>query len=64
VGLQAGHWLNEEKPAELGRLQPGATGGGKQEWEVNLAIVERTKALLEAAGVEVDLLPTTVPMRY
>jgi N-acetylmuramoyl-L-alanine amidase len=64
VGLQAGHWLNEQTPPELGRLQPGAVGGGKEEWEVNLDLAQRTKAILEAAGVEVDLLPTTVPERY
>ena len=64
VGLQAGHWLVEQTPAELRGLQAGTSGGGRQEWEVNLDIARRTKSLLEAAGVEVDLLPTTVPMRY
>src|SRR5262245_15422224 len=33
VGLQAGHWRNEEVPPELGRLQGGSFGGGKQEWQ-------------------------------
>ena len=64
VGLQAGHWLTEQVPAELRGLGHGATGGGKMEWEVNLDLARRTKALLEAQGVEVDLLPTTVPVRY
>jgi N-acetylmuramoyl-L-alanine amidase len=64
VGLQAGHWLNEDVPPELGRLQGGAVGGGKQEWEVNLDIAQRTAALLESAGVQVDVLPATVPPRY
>jgi N-acetylmuramoyl-L-alanine amidase len=64
VGLQAGHWLVEQSPGELSRLQAGTSGGGKQEWEVNLDIAQRAKLLLEAAGVEVDLLPATVPMRY
>ena len=64
VGLQAGHWLTEQAPPELSRLQHGATGGGKQEWEVNLDLARRTKTLLEAAGVAVDLLPATVPPRY
>jgi N-acetylmuramoyl-L-alanine amidase len=64
VGLQAGHWLVEESPPELGRLQPGAVGGGKQEWEVNLDLAQRAKLLLEEAGVEVDLLPSTIPVRY
>src|SRR5581483_5672296 len=64
VGLQAGHWLVEQVPFELRGLQGGTSGGGKQEWEVNLDLALRTKALLEAAGVEVDVLPTTVPQRY
>lgn len=64
VGLQAGHWLVEQTPAELERLQPGAVGGGKQEWEVNLEIARRARDLLEADGFQVDLLPATVPIRY
>ena len=64
MGLQASHWLTEQVPAELRGLQHGATGGGKMEWEVNLDLARRTKTLLEARGVEVDLLPTTVPVRY
>jgi N-acetylmuramoyl-L-alanine amidase len=64
VGLQAGHWQNDQVPPELQRLQAGSSGGGKQEWEVNLEIARRTRALLEADGYEVDLLPATVPIRY
>ncbi len=64
VGLQAGHWLTDQVPAELGRLQGGAVGGGKQEWEVNLDVAQRTAALLEATGVQVDVLPATVPPHY
>ena len=64
VGLQAGHWLTDQVPPELGRLQNGAVGGGKQEWEVNLDIARRAAALLEANGIGVDVLPATVPPRY
>src|SRR5205807_5807509 len=64
IGLQAGHWQNDQVPPELGRLQAGAVGGGKQEWQVNLDVAERTAALLQASGVEVDVLPATVPPRY
>ncbi len=64
VGLQAGHWRNEEVPPELGRLQQGASGGGKAEWEVNLDVAQRTAALLEDSGLEVDVLPATVPPHY
>ena len=64
VGLQAGHWLTDQVPPELGRLQNGAAGGGKQEWEVNLDIARRAAALLETSGIDVDVLPATVPPRY
>jgi hypothetical protein len=64
VGLQAGHWRVEETPAELRGLGAGASAGGKAEWEVNLDIAERTAALLRASGVEVEILPTTVPIEY
>lgn len=66
VGLQVGHWKNEELPAELERLKgsTGATGGGKAEWEVNLAIAELTAETLRAQGIVVDILPATVPPQY
>jgi hypothetical protein len=64
VGLQAGHWRNDEVPPELGRLEGGAVGGGKQEWEVNLDVARRAAALLEAASIQVDVLPATVPPSY
>lgn len=66
VGLQAGHWQYASAPDELAdlRTNPGAYGGGKWEWEVNLDIAERTAEYLRAAGVEVDVLPTTIPVRY
>src|SRR3954453_15019850 len=64
VGLQAGHWLTEQVPAELRGLGPGATGCGKSEWEVNLDLAQRTAEILEVNGVEVDILPTTLPVEY
>jgi N-acetylmuramoyl-L-alanine amidase len=66
VGLQVGHWKNEEVPEELQRLlgNTGATGGGKAEWEVNYAIAQETARLLESQGISVDILPTTVPKEY
>lgn len=66
VGLQVGHWKNSELPDELGRLRgnTGATGGGKSEWEVNLAIAEETKKILTQQNIEVDILPSTVPSKY
>ena len=64
VGLQAGHWLTNEAPYELRRLSPGTSAGGWAEFEVNLLIARRVAAMLEAAGVQVDILPTTIPPRY
>src|SRR3990167_7682509 len=67
VGLQVGHWKREELPDELKRLRErggGASGGGKAEWETNLAIAEETKEFLEAEGVIVDILPSTIPPAY
>lgn len=64
IGLQAGHWLTEQVPSELRGLGGGATGGGKQEWQVNLDVAQRTAALLEDAGFQVDVLPTTLPEHY
>ncbi|MBI2756883.1 MAG: N-acetylmuramoyl-L-alanine amidase [Chloroflexi bacterium] len=64
VGLQAGHWLTDQVPPELSRLQGGSSGGGYQEWEVNLQIARYAASLLEEQGIIVDVLPTTVPERY
>ncbi|GIW59261.1 MAG: hypothetical protein KatS3mg087_0327 [Patescibacteria group bacterium] len=66
VGLQVGHWKNNELPAELSKLigNTGASGGGKWEWEVNLKIAEQTKMELEELGVVVELIPATVPPKY
>ncbi len=67
VGIQVGHWKNSEVPEELSGLKRsggGAQGGGKTEVETVLIIAQKVKALLEAKGVVVDLLPATVPADY
>ena len=64
VGLQAGHWLVEQVPAELRGLGHGATGGGKAEWEVNLDVARRVADLLRAADVDAEVLPATIPAEY
>jgi N-acetylmuramoyl-L-alanine amidase len=66
VGLQVGHWQNDQLPEELERLRgnTGSSGGGKSEWQVNLAIAEHTQALLQAADIEVDILSATIPPSY
>lgn len=66
VGLQVGHWKNNEVPAELSNLlgNTGAQGRGMMEWEVNYAIAVETAEILRSEGVIVDILPTTVPPEY
>ena len=66
IGLQAGHYLFEQAPPELLSLRrnPGAPGGGRLEWQVTIDLAERAAELLRANGVEVDVLPTTIPIRY
>lgn len=65
VALQAGHWLASEAPDEQAGLRNNGTrGGGKQEWEVNLAIAERSAELLRQRGYIVEVLPTTIPPSY
>lgn len=66
VGVQAGHWRTEELPDELAsfRTSTGASAGGVDEVDINLGIARRVAALLEARGVRVDVLPSTVPPGY
>jgi N-acetylmuramoyl-L-alanine amidase len=65
IALQAGHWRAHEAPDELDGLKTGGThAAGIAEWEVNLALAERTGEMLEALGYEVDILPAVVPPDY
>jgi hypothetical protein len=66
VGIQAGHWKCEEFPAELASLRTstGAAGKGWREVDINLQLSRKVIVLLEARGIEVDLLPATVPPDY
>jgi hypothetical protein len=66
VGLQAGHYQTTDAPDELASLRrnPGAPGGGRIEWQVTIDLAERAAEILRASGVEVDVLPTKIPVRY
>lgn len=66
VGLQVGHLFIDQLPEDQARLrgQTGASAGGYREVDINLAVVQRTAAILEANGVTVDILPATVPRDY
>ena len=66
VGIQVGHWKSNELPDELEQLRgnTGSSGGGKSEWEVNFAIAEQLELILIREGIQVDILPATVPKGY
>lgn len=67
VALQVGHWKLQEMPDEFANLRRtggGTSGGGKAEWEVNLAVAEIAGEQLRAAGVTVEILPATIPPDY
>ncbi len=66
VGIQAGHWKIAQLPDELAGLRTatGTSGGGVAEWELNLDIANRVAALLQAEGVNADVLPATIPPGY
>lgn len=67
VGLQVGHWQNDQVPSELSNLTRnggGAAWGGLSERDVVYEIVQLTAARLREAGVVVDILPATVPPGY
>jgi len=66
VGLQVGHLDAAEQPEELAALRT-STGGhfdGVDEVDVNLEVAVRVASLLERRGLEVDVLPATVPPGY
>jgi hypothetical protein len=67
VGIQAGHWRNDEVPEELEGIKKnggGAVGGGKSERDIVLIIAEKVAAILRAEGIAVDVVPATVPPGY
>lgn len=66
VGIQIGHWKSNELPDELQRLRTstGTAAGGVTELGVNLDIGQRVADLLRQRGIEVDVLPATVPPGY
>ena len=53
-------------PPELRRLeaQTGTSGGGVNEWQLNLDIANRVAAILRGRGYAVDIIPTLVPTNY
>jgi hypothetical protein len=67
IGIQVGHWMTDQVPAELGTritFQTGTSWAGVDEVDVNMDIAQRIKAQLTARGYLVDILPTTIPPGY
>ncbi len=66
IGIQVGHWNQDQLPSEQARIRrdSGTYREGVNEWELNYMVAERAKPILEAAGVQVDLLPATIPPGY
>jgi len=67
IGIQVGHWMTDQVPAELGTritFQTGTSWAGVQEVDVNMDIAQRVKAQLTARGYIVDIIPTTMPVGY
>ena len=66
VGIQIGHYKIKEVPPALAPISRdlGTYGGGRDEVDVAYDVANLLAPLLRAGGVEVDLLPTTVPTGY
>ena len=56
VGLVAGHWSTDPQKYDPGAVCPD----GLTEVEINLAIAQLVKALLEGQGYEVDILEAEI----
>lgn len=66
VALQVGHWQRHQLPEELKKLRmnTGAVWKNYSEEQINMAIAQKTKELLEKKGFDVYLIPATVPPEY
>jgi N-acetylmuramoyl-L-alanine amidase len=66
VALQVGHYNSKDLPDELENIRgnTGASGGGFDEWEVNLVIAQETAKKLRRKSIDVEILPATIPPGY
>lgn len=67
VAIQVGHWQTTDVPKEYGTrivAQTGTSWAGVTETDVTLPLARRIATLLEAQGLKVDVLPTTIPEGY
>src|SRR6267142_2896013 len=64
VGIQIGHLKTDDVPKEYGtriQFQTGTSWAGITEVDVTMDIADRMATLLNARGIAVDILPTTIP---
>lgn len=66
VGIQSGHLQACDVPEELAALKCawGVSGDGWDEVVVNHQIAQKVADLLSREGLDVDILPTTIPEGY
>jgi len=66
VGIQSGHLQACDVPDELSALRCawGVSGNGWDEVVVNHQVALQVAGMLRPEGIEVDILPTTVPEEY
>src|SRR4051812_18846912 len=66
VTLQAGHWHSENLPDEMEHLidHTGASAGGVQEVDINVAVARLAAERLAEMGYNVEILAAPVPMSY
>ena len=66
VGIQIGHLDAAQLPPELQRLRnsTGAYADGISEVQINSAVAEAAAEILRSAGIDVTLLPATIPPRF
>lgn len=66
VGIQIGHWEHQEAPDELAGLRgnTGAVWGNYTELAIMLKLGKEVESILKTEGVDVDILPVTIPPGY
>ena len=66
IGIQIGHLQASKHPKELQdfRQNTGGYANGVSEVDINQKVAYELYTLLQAEGLEVDILPATIPINY
>jgi len=66
VAIQVGHWKSDDLPDELRNIRgnTGAQAGGFTELQVNMQISKLIAESLRGKGIDIEILPATVPPNY